>query len=119
MRARPRHATGLFVAFLLSLNDCGNSGASATSDPTRHTLAAARAVTPPVIDGRLDDPAWLAASPDDRFIQEQPLEKQAPTERTEMRVSYDDDALYVAFECHDSRPRAVVARPTRRDREIE
>jgi hypothetical protein len=91
----------------------------ALAAPERKTILAARAGAAPVIDGRLDDPAWLAATPDDRFVQRRPLEDRPPSERTEVRVLYDDAALYVGFDCADGDPDGVVARLTRRDRPIE
>jgi hypothetical protein len=114
MRARSALPTGVTLWAVLA-----PGGAAAELDASRRSLSAARAVEPPRIDGRLDDGAWLAAAVDDRFVQEQPLARQPPTERTELRVTYDDHALYVAFDCQDSLPRGVVARPTRRDREVE
>ncbi len=82
-------------------------------------VTAARTTTPPVIDGRLDEPAWAAAPADDRFRQSYPDDGLAPTERTEVRVLYDDDALYVGVRCFDTRPKEIVARLTRRDRKVE
>jgi hypothetical protein len=79
---------------------------------------AARVSSPPVIDGKLDDDAWRDATPTTAFTQKAPIEGAAPTERTIVRVVYDDDALYVGVDCEQ--PGApVVARLTRRDREVE
>jgi hypothetical protein len=81
------------------------------------TATAVRATRAPVIDGVLDDPVWAMAPADDSFVQEEPLENTAPTEATELRIAYDDAALYVAFRCHDDG--LVVGRLTRRDRDVE
>ena len=43
----------------------------------------------PVLDGRLDDVAWRAATPIDDLRQREPLEGAAATERTEVRVVFD------------------------------
>jgi len=83
------------------------------------TLTAVRIGHPPDIDGRIDDEAWQQASVERSFTQNYPNEGQAPTERTELRVVYDDDAIYVAVKCHDSQPEKMVARLTRRDRDID
>jgi hypothetical protein len=82
-------------------------------------LAVGRAAAPPIIDGRLDEPAWAAAAPEARFVQVFPHEGGAPTERTEVRVLYDDTAVYVGIRCLDSAAQGIVARMTRRDRDIE
>jgi len=81
-------------------------------------LTAARAPQAPAIDGRLDDPVWQLATPSDAFTQKFPDEGRAPSEHTVVRVLYDDDAVYVGFECAQLRA-PMVARLTRRDREIE
>jgi len=47
------------------------------------------------IDGRLDDEAWQKATPITDFTQKEPVENAPPTDRMEVRLLYDDDALYV------------------------
>ncbi|HEY0969154.1 MAG TPA: DUF5916 domain-containing protein [Opitutaceae bacterium] len=58
--------------------------------------------TPPVIDGRLDDAAWLDAAHSDALRQFIPLEDVPPTERTEFWLTFDSDFIYVAMRAHDS-----------------
>jgi hypothetical protein len=71
-----------------------------------------------VIDGLLDEVAWTAAAPSSAFTQEYPFDGQPPTERTTMRILYDDDALYVGFACeHAHTP--IIERLTRRDQDSE
>src|SRR5206468_4937664 len=62
-------------------------------------IKATRAVKPPKIDGHLDDPAWPAAPVSESFTQHYPDEGAPPTERTFVRVLYDDRNLYVAVDC--------------------
>ena len=69
----------------------------------------------PVIDGRLEEPVWQRADVASDFIQRRPLEGQPATEKTEVRVLVDDDALYVGFRAFDSDPAAIEAQLTRRD----
>ncbi len=82
--------------------------------PPRPHLLATRTRTPPKIDGRLDDPAWLAAVPSDTFTQHYPDEGAPPTERTTVRVLYDDRNLYLAVDCWQVHS-PVVRRLQRRD----
>ena len=70
------------------------------------------------LDGRLDEAAWAAAPPIGPFLQRVPLEQVAPTEETEVKVLFDDDALYVGVLCRDREPRAVVASQLARDAEL-
>ncbi len=65
------------------------------------------------LDGRLDEPVWTTASPITEFIQEDPDEGATATERTEFRVAYDDNVIYVGAILHDSNP--VTTRLVRRD----
>src|SRR5262245_31418179 len=69
----------------------------ATPDARRApSVAAMRTADPPKIDGRLDDAAWQHAPVDTKFTQKFPDEAKPPTEKTELRLLYDDDAIYVA-----------------------
>ena len=70
---------------------------------------------PPIIDGRLSDEAWSHAPVADHFPQRDPDEGQPATERTEIRVLYDDDALYVGARLYDSEPAAISTRLSGRD----
>jgi len=72
----------------------------------------------PVLDGKLDDDVWRSAPPTSAFTQKSPVEGAAPTERTTVRVVYDDDALYIGVDC-EQQGAPVVERLTRRDREVE
>jgi hypothetical protein len=80
-------------------------------------LAAARTATPPVIDGKLDDPAWRAAVASDAFTQHFPDEGAPPSEHTTVRVLYDDDALYIGVDCEQVHA-PVVKRLMRRDTQL-
>jgi hypothetical protein len=81
-------------------------------------LAAVHTSKPPLIDGRLDDPAWQAATPSDAFTQQSPFDGAKPSERTQLRVLYDDEALYFSFDC-DQVNTPIIEKLTRRDRDSE
>ena len=68
-----------------------------------------RTDTPPVIDGRLDDAIWARAAVVDDFHQSQPIEGADPTERTEIYLLYDEDALYIGGRFWDSEPDLIAA----------
>ena len=84
-------------------------------DASRPTLRALRVTDAPVIDGRLTDEAWLHALVADHFRQRDPDEGQPATERTEIRVLYDDNALYVGARLYDAEPSAIATRLSTRD----
>lgn len=66
-----------------------------------------------VLDGRLDDEAWAAATPITDFVQTEPHEAEPATEPTEVRVLFDDDAIYIGARLHDRGP--IASRLGRRD----
>ena len=67
------------------------------------------------LDGRLDDAAWEKAQPSRNFTQSWPNPGQPGTDPTEVRVLYDDDAMYVAVRAFDSHPDSIAAQLARRD----
>lgn len=82
-------------------------------------LAASRTDRAPTIDGALDDACWDLAVPDDSLRQRYPHDGDDPTQRTIIRVLYDDTAIYVGVRLEDTDPSRIVARLARRDRQIE
>jgi len=68
------------------------------------------------LDGRLTESFWTRAPLIDDFRQREPQEGTPATERTEVRVAYDAENLYVGIDAFDSRPDLVVARLLQRDR---
>jgi hypothetical protein len=81
----------------------------------RKQLTAVQAAAPVVIDGALDEEVWSRAAPATDFIQADPLEGQPATERSEVRVAYDADYLYIGAMLHDSEPGGVVVNEIRKD----
>ena len=93
----------------------GSSGAATRSI----AVAAVAGVTnPPVIDGRLDDAAWGRAALMTGFTQREPQDGQPASEPTEVRVVFDDEALYVGVWAFDSRPGEIVPGERIRDYEV-
>ena len=78
-------------------------------------VAVATRATAPTLDGRLDDEVWSRATPTGSFRQRDPEEGSPGTERTEVRVLYDDEALFVGIRAFDSRPDQISAPLARRD----
>ena len=55
-----------------------------------------------VVDGNLDEPEWSLAQPATDFIQNDPDMGEPATERTEVRILFDNEYLYVGVYCFDS-----------------
>jgi len=68
------------------------------------------------LDGVLSEGDWSKARPVSSFTQREPNEGASATERTEVRVLYDNDALYVGARLYDRSPDSVKAQLARRDR---
>ncbi len=68
-----------------------------------------------VIDGRVDDPGWASAGRAANFAEHNPGDQTQPPVDTEAWMTYDDDALYIAWICYDD-PSTVRATMTERDR---
>ncbi len=85
----------------------------------RPELRARRTSIPPHIDGEVTESVWQHAAVAHTFWQREPNEGAPATERTEVRVLYDNEALYVAFICYDSEPDKIIRRLARRDRETD
>ena len=74
---------------------------------------------PIVLDGLLTEPCWEEAPVVSDFRQRDPREGEPATERTEIRVVYYRQALYVGVICADSQPELIVTKEMRRDGDIE
>ena len=82
---------------------------------SRMRLSAAVVTSRPRIDGVLDDALWLRTAGASGFVQAEPDEGKPATELTEVRVAYDDAALYIAAYLHDSNPAGIVVNDLRKD----
>jgi hypothetical protein len=74
---------------------------------------AVRVDSRPVIDGRLDEAVWQQADVISDFHQIRPGDGTPTTERTEVYVLYDKDAMYIGARMYDSEPELIAA-PTNR-----
>ena len=70
-------------------------------DRGKKSVRVVRIETPPVLDGRLDDPAWTHAVAVDDLHEVYPDEYEPPSRETLVYVVYDDDALYVGARMFD------------------
>ena len=72
----------------------------------------------PTIDGDLSDLAWTRASVLDELLQVEPNTGAPGTERTVVRIMYDENNLYFGVYAYDSEPDLIVMRSMARDGEI-
>ena len=67
------------------------------------------------VDGRLNDTVWASIRPLTDFVQKEPVEGATPTDQLEIRIAYDEDALYVATRVISKDPSQIQAPMSRRD----
>jgi hypothetical protein len=89
-----------------------------SGDAAQKTVRIQRAAERPVIDGVLDEEIWVRAPVIADLHQVTPVEFASPSERTEVYVLYDRDALYVGARLFDSEPEAINARILRQGQNI-
>jgi hypothetical protein len=70
------------------------------------------------LDGRLDEAVWKRAIPAGDFTQQIPQTGAASTERTEVRVVFNGDALYLGVICFDSQPDRMIGNTMKRDENL-
>ncbi|MEQ1857013.1 MAG: carbohydrate binding family 9 domain-containing protein, partial [Longimicrobiales bacterium] len=86
----------------------------ASAPPARAAMSAA-VTEAPTIDGRLDEAVWGRGQLVSGFTQREPTEGQPVSERTEVRIVHDEDALYIGAWLYDREPGGIVVGRTLRD----
>ena len=87
--------------------------------PEERTAAATRATGPITVDGRLDEAAWQVAPVATAFIQNEPLEGQPATFDTQVRVVYDEEAIYFGVIAADSEPSRIIVKDLKKDYAVD
>jgi hypothetical protein len=112
-------ATPLWLVSQVSLSTDGtlSSGATGGGRAAREvrTLRATPLQGDIRIDGRLDEAAWIGAPVAGDFVQQRPQAGQPATQRTEARILYARDAVYVGMRMYDPAPGGITTQLARRD----
>ena len=99
--------------------DRGRQGSDVEGGYDHESAPVARAVQTGeslTVDGLLEEEIWLQASPISEFLQTLPFEGEPVTQRTEVRIIYDEDAIYIGAQLSDRNP--VTTRLARRDSQL-
>ena len=99
--------------FVILLAGIGNAQEGVTDSKKKYK--AEKIPGAPEIDGVLDEEVWQKGVWLDDFIQHEPYNGRPSTQRTEFKILFDDNNLYVAIKAFDSAPDSIVNRLTRRD----
>jgi len=70
---------------------------------------------PPKIDGNLDDPCWEEGSWSGHYRQHIPAEGAPPSQKTVLKVLYDEQNVYVAIRAYDNELEKIDRQMGRRD----
>ena len=105
-------AQGLRAAALITLLVTGNAALALAQETP---LELARLSGPITLDGKPDEPAWEQVRPFPLTMYT-PVFRGQPTQRTEIRVAYDSENLYVAGRFYDTSPSGIRINSLYRDR---
>ncbi len=93
--------------------------AAAQGAPDRKIARAVRVEGSPQLDGNLSEELWRRAPAISGFLQRDPQEGEAATERTEVRIIYNDTAIFFGVVCSDSEPEGIIANERARDDQLQ
>lgn len=106
---------GIFLLLMLLLFGFGADQVFAqTRNKPGHGLAISRAKGTMVTDGVLDEEDWKSAVVATNFFLNYPVDSLPASFQTEVRLTFDDDFLYLSFVCYDDN-RPNVVQSLRRD----
>jgi hypothetical protein len=100
---------------LASAQATQNGGIDYDTARENRRLKATQAQGPITLDGRLDEASWAAAPLATGFVQNDPREGDAATYETEVRLLYDNRALYIGVFAKDPEPGAIIVNELRKD----
>ena len=110
------HHTSAWAVALCLLNGTAYAQESIAVDERRKQATVIRVADDAIrIDGRLLEEVWQDAPAVTDFIQKEPIEGAAPTDRMEVRFAYDNGALYVGARMFSADPSTIQAPLGRRD----
>ena len=84
-------------------------------EPWDREISARHTDMPINLDGVLDEPIWAEVEPATDFIQREPVAGAPATEKTEMRIIYDDEALYFGVWAFDPEPGKLIINTLKQD----
>jgi hypothetical protein len=86
-----------------------------TQDLPKKQYKTAHITDAPAIDGILDEDIWNEGEWIDDFTQNEPYNGRSASQRTEFKILFDDDNIFVAIKNFDTDPDSIINRLTRRD----
>lgn len=110
----------ILYSIALSALLAGSVSAMPKKDPTnplllQKSIVAVKIQEAPVIDGSLNDEVWRSADVASDFVQYSPYNGKPSKYRTEVRVLYDNKAIYVGAMMYDPSPDSIYRELGERD----
>lgn len=112
---RRAHVARVGLAFLVAGCTMFGSKPLAAQGRESYQIQPVRIDREPKIDGVLDEEIWQRAPVIDRFTQQEPKQGEPATERTEVRLLYDEHNLYIGVHAFDSKAEGILATEMHRD----
>jgi hypothetical protein len=81
----------------------------------KKTMSATRVTVPPKIDGILDDEAWKNSEIISDLIQHQPNPGKLSERNSEVKLVYDNEAIYIAAYFYETSPDSIMKELSKRD----
>ncbi len=88
---------------------------SITLKSQNKTVNAVKAAEPIVLDGYLKESVWQTANTISDFIQQEPVPGNLPSFKTEVKILYDAENIYIGVMCYDDEPQKIIAREMKWD----
>lgn len=105
----------LFISISVFSNVATSKSTVNKGDLVSKSLLATRLSTSPNIDGDLSETFWKTLPIANNFVQYEPFNGAAPSQKTEVRVGYDDNALYIGAMMFDNAPDSILRSIGQRD----
>ena len=99
----------LFIVFSVTVT--AQNGA-----PIPKSLSAYKIVDVQIIlDGKLNESFWDQIEGSEGFLMQEPVEGSEPTERTVIKIAYDEAYIYIGVTLYDSDPGGIKSFQKKRD----
>lgn len=107
----------LFAILIITCTICNSVISQTLKNNFQKTITAVRVDTAPVIDGVLDDIVWGDVPIASDFVQNSPNPGKQASQKTEVKIIYDNEALYVYAVMYDVSKDSIIRQYSQRDEE--